>query len=82
MLRLQTTFKADVSNDEWLLIKALKPVSSFLRVSPFTTAHLVDSTLAYLEENGSYTRCFALLFIYFTDEHWLNSNTLSWIIPV
>ena len=30
----QTSFKADVSNEEWLLIKALKSVSYFFRLPP------------------------------------------------
>lgn len=34
---LQTSFKQDVSNEEWLLIKALKPVSACVLWVPFRT---------------------------------------------
>ena len=33
---LKENFKADVSNDEWLLIKALKPVRLSFCLSPFS----------------------------------------------
>ena len=34
LIGLQASFKADVSNEEWLLIKALKPVSVLVPVRP------------------------------------------------